>query len=80
MTTPAKFAADHTYTDQELLDLWRQCYATVSVMGQTYVMGDREWTAADNAEIIRNIQFLESRINAASGANPSQILARFPGR
>jgi len=80
MTTPAKFAADHTYTDQELLDLWRQCHAAISVMGQSYEIGDRVYTAANSQEVIRNIQFYESRVNAASGSNPSQILARFPGR
>lgn len=80
MTTPTKYVANFAYTDQELLDLWRECHASITVKGQEYFIGDRKFTAVDSAEVLRNITFYEQRVNAASGSSPSQILARMVGR
>jgi hypothetical protein len=81
MTTPSPYEANHTYTDQQLLDLWRECHARISVSGQSYSLADgREYTAADAGKVLGFINYYQQRVNAASGSNPSQILARFPGR
>ena len=61
-----KITAAFTYTDQELLDLWRSADAAVS-LGQSYQVGDRTLTRADAEEITEKITFYESRVNAASG-------------
>lgn len=63
----AKPTASYTFTDQELLDLYRQAYAEIAVTGQDYMIGSRRFTAADLSKIAEQISWLESRIEAASG-------------
>jgi len=82
MANEPKIVASYDYTDPEAnLKMWLEAHATVSLMGQSYQSADgRIWTGVDSDKILRNIQFWEARVAAASGSNPSQILARFPGR
>ena len=51
-----KYVAGFEYTDAELLALWRECLARISVSGQEYQMdlpggGTQRYTAADIAEM-----------------------------
>jgi len=74
-----KRVASFTYTDQELLDLWRECDARIS-MNQSYKMADgREFTLADAAQVRLNIAYYEAKVNAAAGG-PDRILVRMAGR
>lgn len=57
-----KIVAAHTYTDQELLDIWRECSATIS-RGQSYTIAGRMYQGVDAAEVRENIRFYESRVN-----------------
>lgn len=74
---PDKFVADHSYSDQELLALWRECYARISVTGQSYQMnmggGTRTYTDVNMQYVQGQIDWLERRIAAASGANGGQL-------
>jgi len=78
-----KYVADNTYSDEELLALWRECYARISVSGQTYQMniggGTRMFTSANLSEVWRQIELLERRINVA-GSLPTVNYARFSRR
>lgn len=62
-----KPAADFTYTDQELLDLWREALAIVSIRGKSYQIGRRMLTAHDLQEIREMVTYFEERVAAASG-------------
>lgn len=70
-----KYEADFTYTDAELLALYRAALARISVSGQEYTIGNRTFIAADLAEIRQMISWLEPRVNASSGpaANYARI-------
>lgn len=61
----AKYTAE-TYTDAELLALWRQADAEVAAGGQSKAIRGRTLTKANAAEITKKIQFYESRIAALS--------------
>ena len=62
----AKLAADHEYTDAELLALYREAFARLSVGGQSYKIGTREYVAADLPHIRETITWLESRVESSS--------------
>lgn len=79
MTTPEKYAADHEYTPEELLALWTQCAARISVSGQSYRIGTREYTAADSAEVRRQIEFWESRCTTPQVGGIATNLIRLRG-
>lgn len=64
----AKYEAEYTYTDSELLALYREAMARISVSGQSYEIGDRVFTAADLPAVRQQIEWLESRVNSASGS------------
>ena len=64
----AKHTAE-TYTDAELLALWRQADADVAATGQSKAIRGRVLTLADAAEITNKIRFYESRIAAAGRAS-----------
>ena len=59
----AKLVAENEYTDSELLALWREAHAKLSVGGQSYRIGSREFTAADLKYIREQIEWLEQRVN-----------------
>lgn len=63
----AKYEAEYEYTDAELLALFRQAKARVSISGESYTIGGRTFRSADLAEINRTIKSLEAAIGAASG-------------
>lgn len=73
----AKHTAE-TYTDAELLALWRQADADVAAGGQSKAIRGRTLTQANAAEISNKIKFYESRIAAASArTRPSHTQIEF---
>lgn len=63
----AKLTPTATYTDTELLALWREAFARISV-GHSYRIGSRTMTKADVEEVRKMISWLEQRVEAeASG-------------
>ena len=74
----AKLAAEFTYTDSELLDLYREAYAKLSVLGQeTQLLGKRV-TRADLSQIKDQIEWLEQRVDAANTSRgPNRNYAKF---
>jgi hypothetical protein len=62
----SKLVAEHDYTDAELLALWREAYAQLSVGGQEVTMRGRTFRAADLPHIRDQITWLESRISSNS--------------
>jgi hypothetical protein len=77
MADSDKYVARATYTDQELLNLWRECDAAIS-QNQEYEYGDRVYRRTDAREVTAKILMYEQRIAAATA--PSQILARMVRR
>lgn len=68
-----KYVADNSYTDAELLLLYREALARISVSGQSYQAsiggGTRMFTSADLNEVQGMISWLENRIDMVSAAN-----------
>ena len=62
----AKLTADFDYSDAELLALFREAFAKITVTGGSYKFGDREFTSHDLPEIRKTIAWLEQRVNAAA--------------
>jgi hypothetical protein len=62
-----KPAASFDYTDAELLALWRECLATISVKGGRYRIGQREWQSHDLREVREMVEYYERRVAAESG-------------
>lgn len=61
-----KPTADFTYTDQELLNLWREAHAVCSVRGQSYTVAGQTVTSNDVDKIRKQVEFYEQRVSAAS--------------
>lgn len=78
MTTPAKYAANHTYSDQETLDLYREAIAGILATGQAYECSDgRRFEAASLTVLQREAIRLENKINvAASTGGSTEVLLR----
>lgn len=79
--TETKYVADDTYSDAELLALWRQCYARISVSGQSYQMttpggGTATFTSADLLHVRQQIDLLQTAINGASSGGWGEVLMR----
>jgi len=74
----AKYEAEYSYTDAELLALYREALARISVSGQSYEIMDRVYTAADLPALMNMVARLEARISDASG--PAQNLVNFRRR
>lgn len=70
----AKLVASFEYTDAELLALYREAFAAVSVKGRSYTIGDRSFTAQDLNHIRDTITWLEQRITTASGGIASNLV------
>lgn len=62
----AKLTPDYTYTDAELLALYRQALAKLS-FSEEYEEGGIRVRRADIPGITKAIEWLETRINAADG-------------
>lgn len=63
----AKPAADYTYTDAELLALWREAVAVISIKGKSYQIGSRTYTFHDLDHVQAMVEYYERRVDAASG-------------
>lgn len=61
----AKHVAE-TYTDAELLALWRQADADVAATGQSRSIRGKTLTLADAAEITAKIKYYEARCQPTS--------------
>lgn len=64
---PEAYSTSNTYTDAELLALYREALARISVSGQSYVINGRTFTMASLKEIREQIVWLEGRLAAADG-------------
>lgn len=62
----AKITTANTYTDAELLALLREGVAQIAATGQSYSIAGRTYTAANLPSMRDTIDWLESRISAAS--------------
>ena len=63
-----QYEANFTYTDQQLLDLFRECLARIAVSGQSYQMpGGRMFTAANLTEVRNMVSYYEAKVGQASG-------------
>ena len=71
-----KPAADFTYTDQELLNLWREALAVISIKGSSYKIGSREYTFHDLDHVLAMVKYFEERV-AAETTGIAVNLARF---
>ncbi len=76
-----KYVADDEYTDAELLALFRQCYARISVSGQSYQMstpggGTTTFTSADLPRVREQINALQAAVNGASGPFYGEVIMR----
>ena len=61
-----KPTASFTYTDQELLDLWREALAVISIKGNRYRIGNREYEFHDLRHAREMVEYYERRVNANS--------------
>lgn len=61
-----KVTTANTYTDAELLALYREGVALIAVGGQHYQIAGRIFTAANLPAMWQMIELLENRISAAS--------------
>lgn len=71
-----KYVAGFTYTNAELLALYRECAARISVSGQEYELNGRRYTAADAQEVRQTIDWLQTKVDAESGPLFGTLLAR----
>lgn len=71
----AKTAANYTYTDQELLDIYREMLADLK-LGKEYWIGNRKWVSSDIPEVLQAIRDLEQRVNAAAQTAPAEFSVR----
>lgn len=62
----AKITTENEYSDAELLALWREADAQITISGQSYSNEVGTFTAVDAAKIKRAIEFYEARIVSAS--------------
>lgn len=79
--TATKYVADFTYTDAELLALYRQCLARISVSGQEYQIqipggGTQTYTSADVSKVAALVNEYEGKVAAADNAPFSTLYAR----
>lgn len=81
MADTDKYVAPATYTDQELLDLYRHAYARISVSGQSVSVatpggGTTTYTSADLPHIRAEMDRLQSAINGANSSIFGEIIFR----
>ena len=71
----AKHTAE-TYSDAELLALWKQADADVAATGQSRAVRGKVLTLANAAEITNKIRYYEQKVSAANrSSRPSYTLA-----
>jgi hypothetical protein len=74
-----KYTPRATYTDAELLALFREAYARIATSGESYTIGSRSYSSANLTEIRDQIQWLEQRVAGAltdATAGPTHTLVR----
>lgn len=64
----AKLTAQYSYTDAELLALYREAVAALS-QNKAYTLRGKSLTRADLDECRRMIEWLEKRVDAASNTD-----------
>jgi len=62
-----KVTTANTYTDAELLALYREGVAQIAATGQSYQIAGRTYTAASLPALRDTIDWLESRISSEQG-------------
>lgn len=62
----AKLEAGYSYTDEELLAIFREAYAKCAVEGQTYEFMGQKFTRADLQTLANEIDRLEKKVSAAA--------------
>lgn len=62
-----KYEAADTYTDQEIVDLYRQCLARGAVSGEEYYIGNRRIRFPGVDKALQIIQAFEARAADSSG-------------
>ncbi len=67
-----------TFTDTEMLNLWRLADAHLATGGQSYTVGNRTVTLADAKEIRERITFYQQRVADATEGSRT-ILGVFRG-
>jgi len=72
----SKYVAGFTYTNAELLALYREGYARISVSGQETEIAGTRYRAADLPAIQNTIDWLQSKVDAESGPLFGTLLAR----
>ena len=65
-TSSTKFKAAASYSDAELLALYREAEARIVATGQSYSLEGRTLTRANLPDIQERIRELEAKINKAS--------------
>ena len=70
----AKLTADHTYSDQELLDLAREAMARIVAGAVETWIGQERYRKADLPQLRAYISELESKIEAASNPGGMSIV------
>lgn len=70
-----KYEAQATYTDQELVDIYRQLIARGAVSGVEYQVGTKRVRFPGITEALKVIDALEAKI-AAESSRPAYTLAR----
>lgn len=72
-----KYVAPFTYSDQELLDLYRAAVAEIAATGQRYQCADgRQWDAANLPYLTAEIRRLECKIAALDSSGPCEVVTR----
>lgn len=66
-----KLTTANTYTDAELLALFREALAIVSISGQSYTMqlpggGQRTWTSVDASKLAQLVAEWEAKLTSSS--------------
>lgn len=65
-----------TGTDAELLEFTRAAIAQITLHGKAYTVRGKTLTRADLPDLRKQVEWLEARINADSGASKSNIASR----
>lgn len=76
---PIDTSGVQTFTDAELLVLWRACLAAIAT-GQSYAIGGRTLTRADAKEAREMIDWLEARVSVASDDGGGIALVKYGER
>lgn len=74
-----KIAASHTYSDQDILNLFRECLATISVRGAKYEINGVIYTSLDLDKVQQLVNIYQTRVDQASRGMAANLI-QFAGR